>query len=221
MSIESSGALGPRAADGSMPAVDFLKLVAGSQMIDKGTSVDLPFAGAAPDLGAYEYGATATTTGTGGVSGTAEAPGRAARPRRALEASGPAARPPGTGGARVERRREIWLGRSRGNGRRRRRHDDDRHRRQDDDRRRRRRRDRRQRDGGHRRQPRRAPAERGRAERAAQRDRRRRAEGSASGCACAIDAPSANASLAISPGDAGRVVVSCFSSARRRATARP
>jgi hypothetical protein len=69
MSIESSGALGPRAADGSMPAVDFLKLAGGSQMIDKGTDVGLPFVGAAPDLGAYEFGA-ATTTATGGVSGT-------------------------------------------------------------------------------------------------------------------------------------------------------
>ena len=69
MSIESSGALGPRAADGSMPAIDFLKLAAGSQMIDKGTDVNLPFVGAAPDLGAYEYGAVATT-GTGGASGT-------------------------------------------------------------------------------------------------------------------------------------------------------
>jgi hypothetical protein len=69
MSIESSGALGPRAADGSMPAVDFLKLAAGSQMIDKGTDVGLQFAGTAPDLGAYEYGA-ASSTGTGGASGT-------------------------------------------------------------------------------------------------------------------------------------------------------
>ena len=67
--VESSGALGPRAADGSMPAVDFLKLAAGSQMIDKGTDVGLPYVGAAPDLGAYEYGAT-TTTGTGGASTT-------------------------------------------------------------------------------------------------------------------------------------------------------
>jgi hypothetical protein len=66
--VESSGALGPRAADGTMPAVDFLKLAAGSAMIDKGTDVGLPFVGAAPDLGAYEYGA-AGTTGTGGASG--------------------------------------------------------------------------------------------------------------------------------------------------------
>jgi hypothetical protein len=52
-----AGALGPRQPDGSLPKVDFLKLAAGSQMIDKGVDVGLPFTGAAPDLGAYEYGA--------------------------------------------------------------------------------------------------------------------------------------------------------------------
>jgi MYXO-CTERM domain-containing protein len=66
--VESSGALGPRAADGSMPAVDFLQLAAGSQMIDKGMDVGLPYVGAAPDLGAYEYGA-AGTSGTAGAAG--------------------------------------------------------------------------------------------------------------------------------------------------------
>jgi MYXO-CTERM domain-containing protein len=69
VAIESSGALGPRAADGSMPAVDFLKLAAASRMIDKGTNVGLPFLGAAPDLGAYEFGAP-TSTAAGGNSGT-------------------------------------------------------------------------------------------------------------------------------------------------------
>ena len=64
----SSLALGPRQADGSLPNVDFLKLAAGSQMIDKGTNVQLPFVGAAPDLGAYEYGATGGSA-TGGVTG--------------------------------------------------------------------------------------------------------------------------------------------------------
>ena len=64
----TSPALGPRQADGSLPNVDFLKLAAGSQMIDKGTNVQLPFVGAAPDLGAYEYGATGGTP-TGGVTG--------------------------------------------------------------------------------------------------------------------------------------------------------
>ena len=63
MSIEASGAIGPRLPDGSMPNIDFLRLAAGSHMIDKGTDVGLPFVGTAPDLGAYEYGA-ASTTGT-------------------------------------------------------------------------------------------------------------------------------------------------------------
>ena len=53
---EVSPMFGPRKADGSLPDVDFLKLVSGSAMIDKGTNVELPFAGAGPDLGADEFG---------------------------------------------------------------------------------------------------------------------------------------------------------------------
>lgn len=67
-SAELSGALGPRQADGSLPNVDFLKLAMGSAMIDKGTDVGLPFTGMAPDLGAYEYGAT-VSAGAGGAIG--------------------------------------------------------------------------------------------------------------------------------------------------------
>jgi hypothetical protein len=72
LAIETtSPALGPRQADGSLPNVDFLKLAAGSQMIDKGTDVGLPFVGTAPDLGAYEFGATGTAgAGGGGTTGT-------------------------------------------------------------------------------------------------------------------------------------------------------
>jgi hypothetical protein len=69
MGIEGMGALGPRQADGSLPNVDFMHLSATSRFIDKGTNVGLPYAGAAPDLGAYEYGAP-TTTGTGGTTGS-------------------------------------------------------------------------------------------------------------------------------------------------------
>jgi MYXO-CTERM domain-containing protein len=76
----TSPALGPRQADGSLPNVDFMKLAAGSQMIDKGTNVQLPFVGAAPDLGAYEYGATGGTptggaTAAGGTTATGGATG--------------------------------------------------------------------------------------------------------------------------------------------------
>jgi hypothetical protein len=102
MSIESSGALGPRAADGSMPAVDFLKLAAGSAMIDKGTNVGLPYGGAAPDLGAYEYGA-ATTTGTGGSVGVSGTAGRTGVGGTGAAGTGGSAtggsRPGGSGGA--------------------------------------------------------------------------------------------------------------------------
>ena len=68
ISTSDTGATGPRTADGGMPAIDFLKLKAGSPLIDKGTNVALPFVGTAPDLGAYEYGAV--TAGTGGANGT-------------------------------------------------------------------------------------------------------------------------------------------------------
>lgn len=57
-----AGALGPRKPDGSLPDIDFLKLKSGSQMIDRGTDVGIPFVGKAPDLGAYEYGAASSSS---------------------------------------------------------------------------------------------------------------------------------------------------------------
>jgi hypothetical protein len=51
-----AGILGPRNADGSIPNVGFLKLKKGSRAIDKGEDLGFPFAGEAPDLGAFEYG---------------------------------------------------------------------------------------------------------------------------------------------------------------------
>jgi parallel beta-helix repeat protein len=76
VSTSDSGCLGPRQADGSMPAAcNFLKLKAGSPLIDKGEDVKLPFAGKAPDLGAYEYGALVGSGGTGGASGGGNAAG--------------------------------------------------------------------------------------------------------------------------------------------------
>lgn len=44
----------PRKADGSLPDIAFMHLNAGSDLIDAGRLVDLPFSGAAPDLGAFE-----------------------------------------------------------------------------------------------------------------------------------------------------------------------
>ena len=55
------GILGPRKADGSLPDVGFLKLKAGSRAIDKGEDIGFPFAGSAPDLGAFEYGLSSSS----------------------------------------------------------------------------------------------------------------------------------------------------------------
>ncbi len=68
----------PRQADGSLPNIGLMHLVAGSDLIDKGADVGLPFVGSAPDLGAFEYGATGGTgsAGTSGGGGTTGAGGR-------------------------------------------------------------------------------------------------------------------------------------------------
>jgi parallel beta-helix repeat protein len=55
-SLGDTIARGPRNADGSLPTSKFLRLVAGSDLIDRGVNVGIAYAGIAPDLGAYEYG---------------------------------------------------------------------------------------------------------------------------------------------------------------------
>ena len=64
------GMLGPRNADGSLPNVDFLKLKKESRAIDKGEDLGFPFAGEAPDLGAFEYGLSSSSVASS--SSTAE-----------------------------------------------------------------------------------------------------------------------------------------------------
>lgn len=54
LSLDFSGAAGMRDADGSLPSSDFLRLADGSDLIDKGVDVGIPFSGSAPDLGAFE-----------------------------------------------------------------------------------------------------------------------------------------------------------------------
>lgn len=44
----------PRKADGSLPDITFMHLVPGSDLINAGLGVGLPYQGAAPDLGAFE-----------------------------------------------------------------------------------------------------------------------------------------------------------------------
>lgn len=56
LSLDISELEGPRQADHSLPEVDFMRLVEGSDLIDGGTNVGLPYTGSAPDLGYSEYG---------------------------------------------------------------------------------------------------------------------------------------------------------------------
>jgi hypothetical protein len=56
-SLDVALAKAPRQGNGDLPDNDFAKLVSGSDLIDKGVDVGLPFTGVAPDLGAYEFGA--------------------------------------------------------------------------------------------------------------------------------------------------------------------
>lgn len=52
-----AGATAPRKADGSLPDLKFMHIAAGSQLIDSGTDIGLPFYGKAPDMGCFETGA--------------------------------------------------------------------------------------------------------------------------------------------------------------------
>ncbi len=54
VSLSSAGVDGPRGVDGSLPNLDFLHLVAGSDLVDAGVDVGLPFSGEAPDIGCFE-----------------------------------------------------------------------------------------------------------------------------------------------------------------------
>jgi hypothetical protein len=80
------GMLGPRNADGSLPNVDFLKLKKESRAIDKGEDLGFPFAGEAPDLGAFEYGMPSSSSGSSSSS-TAESSSGTTRimPQRPLD----------------------------------------------------------------------------------------------------------------------------------------
>lgn len=67
-SVTTTGLDAPRRADGSLPDLPNFHLAAGSDLIDKGTDVGLPFAGSAPDLGCFETGLATGGTNSGGGS---------------------------------------------------------------------------------------------------------------------------------------------------------
>ena len=73
VTLDTSLATAPRNPDWSIPTNGFLRLAPGSQMIDAGQNVGLPFMGSAPDLGAFETASGSwiytiiSSAGTGGT----------------------------------------------------------------------------------------------------------------------------------------------------------
>lgn len=53
-SVSSTGADGARQSDGSLPNLTFLKLATGSDLVNAGINIGLPFLSSAPDMGAFE-----------------------------------------------------------------------------------------------------------------------------------------------------------------------
>ena len=58
VSLDFSLLTAPRRANGSLPYVNFARLANGSDCINAGTNIQFEFYGAAPDLGAFEFGPT-------------------------------------------------------------------------------------------------------------------------------------------------------------------
>jgi hypothetical protein len=54
VSVDTSGVRDARKTEGSLPDIDFMHIEQGSQLIDAGTNVGLPYFGSAPDLGCFE-----------------------------------------------------------------------------------------------------------------------------------------------------------------------
>lgn len=55
MSVSSAGMDGPRNSDGSLPYLPFMRLQTGSDLINAGNNVGLPFNNSAPDVNCFEY----------------------------------------------------------------------------------------------------------------------------------------------------------------------
>jgi pectate lyase len=56
MTLNTSLLTAPRQTNGDLPYIAFMQLVNNSDLIDKGTNYGFAYVGAAPDLGAFEYG---------------------------------------------------------------------------------------------------------------------------------------------------------------------
>lgn len=56
MSLDETLLTAPRKSNGDLPYIAFAQLISGSDLVNAGTNAGFAFVGAAPDLGAFEYG---------------------------------------------------------------------------------------------------------------------------------------------------------------------
>jgi len=62
ISLDTTGMGGARKSDGKLPDVNFVHLASGSDLIDGGVNLGIPFSGTAPDLGAFEFNQGSSTS---------------------------------------------------------------------------------------------------------------------------------------------------------------
>lgn len=60
VSLDGTQLTRSRQSDGNLPEIDFLHLVTGSDLVNSGVNIGLPYNGGAPDIGAFETGAVTT-----------------------------------------------------------------------------------------------------------------------------------------------------------------
>lgn len=62
LSLDENLLMQPRQADGSLPDIDFMKIVPSSDLLDAGADIGFAFEGSAPDLGHNEYNVALSVT---------------------------------------------------------------------------------------------------------------------------------------------------------------
>jgi hypothetical protein len=69
ISLDTSQLRGVRSKEGFLPGITFGILVKGSDLIDAGVDIGLPYSGTAPDIGAFEYGTINSAANKNGNKG--------------------------------------------------------------------------------------------------------------------------------------------------------
>lgn len=70
VTLDTGQLTAPRQTNGNLPYINFMRLASGSDCIDVGTNLGFAFYGAAPDLGAFEFGPTNAPSPTIATAGT-------------------------------------------------------------------------------------------------------------------------------------------------------